>query len=238
VRPAPAAAHHEVRLAEPFLMSRRSGLEPCPWRSEPTTLTPDGGSTAPGTPVGCGDHLLGQDLRLVARGCGLRARAASRVRTLSRPWGSRPRRASWRPRLSHCCWAGHSSQRFGVIQALLLGGIALDALRDPGGAPRVLERALNLAETSGVLLPFLFFPAADLLERHARVRAAHASLISDIHDLLSGRTPPAPGEAQPLLEPISESELRVLRYARTMTGRHAGLLAASPSDHSPARPSA
>jgi hypothetical protein len=30
VRPAPAAAHHEVRLAEPFLMSRRSALEPVP----------------------------------------------------------------------------------------------------------------------------------------------------------------------------------------------------------------
>jgi len=103
-----------------------------------------------------------------------------------------------------------------TIQALLLGAIALDALRDPGGASRVLERALNLAEPSGLLLPFLFFPAADLLERHARVRTAHAAFISDIRDLLSGRTPPArPGEAEPLLEPLSESELRVLRYLPT-----------------------
>ena len=59
-------------------------------------------------------------------------------------------------------------------------------LRDAGGASRVLERALNLAESNGVILPFLFFPAADLLERHVRVRTAHASLISDIRDLLSG----------------------------------------------------
>ena len=67
-----------------------------------------------------------------------------------------------------------------------------------------------------MLLPFLFFPAADLLERHVRLRTAHASLISDIRDLLSGRTPPArPGEADPLLEPLSESELRVLRYLPT-----------------------
>jgi LuxR family maltose regulon positive regulatory protein len=102
-----------------------------------------------------------------------------------------------------------------MLQALLLGAIALDALRDPGGASRVLERALNLAEASGVLLPFLFFPAADLLERHARIRTAHASLISDVRDLLSGRTPPAPGETQPLVEPLSESELRVLRYLPT-----------------------
>jgi LuxR family transcriptional regulator, maltose regulon positive regulatory protein len=103
-----------------------------------------------------------------------------------------------------------------TIQALLLGAIALDALRDPDGASRVLERALNLAEPSGLLLPFLFFPAADLLERHARVRTAHAAFISDIRDLLSGRTPPArPGEAEPLLEPLSETELRVLRYLPT-----------------------
>src|SRR5206468_4446539 len=48
------------------------------------------------------------------------------------------------------------------------------------------------------------------------VRTAHASLISDIRDFLSGRTPPAPsGEAEPLLEPLSESELRVLRYLPT-----------------------
>lgn len=66
-----------------------------------------------------------------------------------------------------------------------------------------------------MLLPFPFFPAADLLERHASVRTAHASLISDIRDLLSGRTPPAPGDVQPLLEPLSESELRVLRYLPT-----------------------
>ncbi len=103
-----------------------------------------------------------------------------------------------------------------TIQALLLDAIALDALRDPGGASRVLERALNQAEPSGVLLPFLFFPAADLLERHVRLRTAHASLISDIGDLLSGRTPPSrTGQAEPLLEPLSESELRVLRYLPT-----------------------
>jgi hypothetical protein len=44
-----------------------------------------------------------------------------------------------------------------MIQALLLGAIGLDALRDPGGASRVLERALNLAETSGSLLPSCSF---------------------------------------------------------------------------------
>ena len=47
---------------------------------------------------------------------------------------------------------------------------------------------------------FPFFPAADLLERHASVRTSSSTLhfISDIRDLLSGRTPPAPGDVQPL----------------------------------------
>jgi LuxR family maltose regulon positive regulatory protein len=103
-----------------------------------------------------------------------------------------------------------------LIQALLLDAIALDALRDAGGASRALERALDLAEPNGVLLPFLSFPAADLLERHTRLRTAHASLVSEILDLLSGRTLTArAGDVEPLLEPLSETELRVLRYLPT-----------------------
>ena len=34
------------------------------------------------------------------------------------------------------------------------------------------------------ILPFLFLPAPELLERHARLRTAHASLISEILDVL------------------------------------------------------
>jgi LuxR family maltose regulon positive regulatory protein len=103
-----------------------------------------------------------------------------------------------------------------VIQALLLGAIALDSLRDPGGASRALERALDLANANSALLPFLLYPAGDLLERHARLNTTHASLITEILDLLSGRNPaPLPGEVVPLLEPLSESELRVLRYLPT-----------------------
>jgi LuxR family transcriptional regulator, maltose regulon positive regulatory protein len=103
-----------------------------------------------------------------------------------------------------------------MIPALLLGAIALDALRDPGGASRALERALDLAETNGLLLPFLWFPAADLLERHMRLRTAHASLVAEILDLLAGQAPVGPpGDAAPLSEPLSDAELRVLRYLPT-----------------------
>jgi LuxR family maltose regulon positive regulatory protein len=102
------------------------------------------------------------------------------------------------------------------IEALLLGAIAHDALRDPGGAARALERALDAAEPDGLLLPFLLYPAPELLERHARSRTTHASLISEILNLLSGHTQAAPpGDAEPLTESLSASELRVLRYLPT-----------------------
>ena len=71
-------------------------------------------------------------------------------------------------------------------------------------------------EPGGLLLPFLLYPTAELLERQARLRTTHASLIAEILNLLSGRTPAArPQDAAPLQEPLSESELRVLRYLPT-----------------------
>jgi LuxR family transcriptional regulator, maltose regulon positive regulatory protein len=102
------------------------------------------------------------------------------------------------------------------IQALLLEAIARDALRDPGAASRALERALGLAEPDGLLATFLVHPAPDLLERQLRLRTTHASLISEILNLLAGRTPAATSDdVEPLREPLTESELRVLRYLPT-----------------------
>ncbi len=102
------------------------------------------------------------------------------------------------------------------ILALLLEAIACDALRDSGAASRALERALEAAEPAGLLSPFLLHPAPDLLERQARLRTTHAALISEILNLLSGQTPAASSEdVPPLREPLSESELRVLRYLPT-----------------------
>jgi LuxR family maltose regulon positive regulatory protein len=102
------------------------------------------------------------------------------------------------------------------IQALLLKASVEDARGDTGASSRALERALELAEPDGLLLPFLLHPAPDLLERHARLRTTHASLISEILNLLSGQAPAARREdVEPLGEPLSESELRVLRYLPT-----------------------
>ena len=101
-------------------------------------------------------------------------------------------------------------------QAFLLQAIAMDALGDAGAAGRALERALDIAEPDGALLTFLLHPTPGLLERHVRQRTAHASLIAEILPLLAGQSPASPPTgAQPPLEPLSETEIRVLRYLPT-----------------------
>jgi LuxR family maltose regulon positive regulatory protein len=106
--------------------------------------------------------------------------------------------------------------RVWVVQALLLEAFARDALGDPDATDHALERALDLAEPDGVLLPFLVHPAPALLERHSRQRTAHASLVAEILNRLAGPKPASPsGEPERLREPLSESEIRVLRYLPT-----------------------
>jgi LuxR family transcriptional regulator, maltose regulon positive regulatory protein len=101
------------------------------------------------------------------------------------------------------------------VQSYVLEAIARDSLGDPA-AERALEHALDLAEPDGMLLGFLLHPAPGLLERQARRRTGHAALIAEILSLLAGSRPASPrGGAQPPLEPLSKSEMRVLRYLPT-----------------------
>jgi LuxR family transcriptional regulator, maltose regulon positive regulatory protein len=103
-----------------------------------------------------------------------------------------------------------------LIHAFLLEAIARDALDDPAAAGHALERALDLAEPDGALLTFLLDPAPGLLEHHVGQRTAHAALIAQILDLLAGNRPaPPPAGSRPPLEPLSNGELRVLRYLPT-----------------------
>ena len=103
-----------------------------------------------------------------------------------------------------------------LAEAFLLEAIARDALGDPSAAGVALERALDLAEPDGALLWFLLHPAPDLLERHARQRTAHAALVAQIRDLLAGNRPaPARRDRSRRSEPLSKSEVRVLRYLPT-----------------------
>jgi LuxR family transcriptional regulator, maltose regulon positive regulatory protein len=103
-----------------------------------------------------------------------------------------------------------------LVHAFMLEAIAREALGDPAAAERAVERALDLAEPDGALAVFLLHPAPDLLERQARRRTAHAALLAQILDLLAGRTPEPPSAGpRPPLEPLSDSEIRVLRYLPT-----------------------
>jgi LuxR family transcriptional regulator, maltose regulon positive regulatory protein len=102
-----------------------------------------------------------------------------------------------------------------LVEAFLLEAIGRDMLGDRGAADRALERALDLAEPNGTLLWFWLHPVPGLLQRQARYRTAHPVLIADILSLLAGQAPAPPAGPPPPLEPLSDSEVRVLRYLPT-----------------------
>jgi LuxR family transcriptional regulator, maltose regulon positive regulatory protein len=105
---------------------------------------------------------------------------------------------------SHPPWAD--------IDALLYQAVARDQLGHRLAAEASLERALELAEPEGIILPFTLAPTQDLLERHPRHRTAHATLLSAILAVLAGTSPRPRHQVAPLLEELSDAELRVLRY--------------------------
>jgi len=106
-----------------------------------------------------------------------------------------------------------------LAQPFLLEAIARDALGDSRAAASAVERALDLAEPDGALWWFVLHPAPGLLQRHARHGTAHAALIADILSLLAGNRSAPLAAGPPPLEPLSDSEIRVLRYLPTnLTG--------------------
>jgi LuxR family maltose regulon positive regulatory protein len=112
--------------------------------------------------------------------------------------------------------------RVRMVTALLLEARARDALGDQAAAGRVLERALDITESNGIVLPFLLDPAPALLERHRRYRTAHPALIAQILNLLRPtRVVPPPGRqaqwapCRGLDQQLTDSETRVLRYLPT-----------------------
>jgi LuxR family transcriptional regulator, maltose regulon positive regulatory protein len=105
--------------------------------------------------------------------------------------------------------------RLPLIRAYLLEAIARDALGDDNAADGALERALDLTERDGALSLFVQHPAPALLHRHARHRTAHTALVTEILSLMTKVPASAKAATQPLLEPLSQSEIRVLRYLPT-----------------------
>src|SRR5690349_17854946 len=111
--------------------------------------------------------------------------------------------------------------------ACLLEAIARDALGDPAAARDAMRRALDAATPDGVLATFLFHPPArELLDRYAPDRGNQAALVAEIRNLLPAEPPegppaepkleapegpPRPADSFRLVDPLSETEIRVLR---------------------------
>jgi LuxR family maltose regulon positive regulatory protein len=110
-----------------------------------------------------------------------------------------------------------------LAHACLLEAIARDALGDPASARDAMRRALDVAEPDGALTAFLFHPPArELFDRYTPDHGEQAPLVAEIRSLLpAGPKPRAHGESPRLAEsfrlvdPLSKTEIRVLRYLPT-----------------------
>ena len=99
-----------------------------------------------------------------------------------------------------------------AIHALLFDAAAREGLGDRRGAEASLERALDLAEPEGLILPFATIPVEGLVEGYPRHRTSHATFLATILDVLAGKSAPPCGDGAPLVDELSTAELRVIRY--------------------------
>jgi LuxR family maltose regulon positive regulatory protein len=119
-----------------------------------------------------------------------------------------------------------------AVEAQLLAGLAYRELGDLRAGNQAAERALALAESDRLVLPFAMTGSRELLEALPRHETAHAALLADILDALHGSAPAAKDQTPPPdAEELSPGELRVLRYLPTNLSRPeiAGELSVSPN---------
>ena len=119
-----------------------------------------------------------------------------------------------------------------VMEAHLLAGLAHRELGDQRAANQAAERALALAESDRLVLPFAMTGSAGLLEALPRHQTAHAALLADILGVLHGSSPAAREQSSLApAEELSPGELRVLRYLPSNLSRPeiAGELSVSPN---------
>jgi LuxR family maltose regulon positive regulatory protein len=107
-----------------------------------------------------------------------------------------------------------------VVEAQLLAGLAHRELGDLRAANQAAERALALAESDRLVLPFAMTGSRELLEALPRHETAHAALLTDILDVLHGSAPAAKEQSSlPPAEELGPGELRVLQYLPTNLSR-------------------
>ena len=72
-----------------------------------------------------------------------------------------------------------------------VSGVDIKELGDLRAANQAAERALALAESDRLVLPFKVTGSRELLEALPRHETAHAALLADILDVLQGSSPAA-----------------------------------------------
>jgi LuxR family maltose regulon positive regulatory protein len=103
-----------------------------------------------------------------------------------------------------------------LIRSLLLDARAHYMLDQEVEARQSVERALDLAEVDGLILPFLWVDSSELLDRHPWHQTAHGAFLKMIAASLSGRESGGrDSRARPAEVSLSETELRVLRFLPT-----------------------
>jgi LuxR family transcriptional regulator, maltose regulon positive regulatory protein len=107
-----------------------------------------------------------------------------------------------------------------LVETHLIAGLAHRALGDQRAANQAAERALALAEADRLVLPFAMTGSRELLEALPRHETAHAALLADILDVLSGGSLATGAQQAPAhVEELSPGELKVLRYLPTNLSR-------------------
>jgi LuxR family transcriptional regulator, maltose regulon positive regulatory protein len=105
-----------------------------------------------------------------------------------------------------------------LVESHLLAAHAHHALGDDRESQKAIESALAVAEQDRIIFPFIMTSARELLERHPRQTTAHAALLIDIMDILTGSSQSTDSPMLPANE-LSNTELRVLRYLPTNLSR-------------------
>jgi LuxR family transcriptional regulator, maltose regulon positive regulatory protein len=107
-----------------------------------------------------------------------------------------------------------------LVEAQLLAGLAHRQLGDQRAANHAAERALTLAESDRLVLPFAMTGSGELLAALPRHETAHAALLAGILDVLRDSSEAAEERSPtPPTEELSPGELRVLRYLPTNLSR-------------------
>ena len=103
-------------------------------------------------------------------------------------------------------------------EAWAIDAIARDAIHDEPGALRAIERALDLAEPRGYASAIARYgpPVRSLLRRRIAQGTAHRAFAGDLLSALEDQPSPGRPNGDPLLEPLSERELTVLRFLPTL----------------------